>query len=507
VADSGDGSATFLFTDIEGSTRLLKALGDRYPEVLAEHQRLLRRAFVAHGGREVDTQGDAFFVVFPTPRDAVAASIRAQRALRDHAWPDGVEVRVRIGMDTGAAALAQERYTGHAVHRAARISAAGHGGQILLSDTSERSLPERDGFSLRDLGPRRLKDIDERVRVYQVVAPGLQRQFPALKTVDVVRRRRLQLTAALAVAAAAAAAALVLVLGGSPAVEVAPDSVGVIDPAKNRVTAQLPVGRSPGSLASGYGSVWVANAGDKTVSHVDAFTRSVVKTIPVPGTPDSVAVGPGAVWVLHGLLGELTRIDPDVNDVARTIQHVAGRSLAGGGGALAVGGGAVWAAFSSATVAKIDPASDRVVARDVAGRSPAGAAFGSGSLWVANRSQNTVYRFAPGRFGRGPAAVVAVGRGPSAVALGGGYVWVSNTDDDSVSRIDPATNKVTRLVVGGGPDAIAYGAGAVWVADGDGTVARLDPRTGDVKARIHVGNRPAGIAVVEGRVWVSVDAR
>jgi YVTN family beta-propeller protein len=507
VADLPSGSVTFLFTDIEGSTRLLEALGDEYATILTDHQRLMRDAFARHEGREIDTQGDAFFVAFPTPRDAILSAIEAHRALRDHGWPDDLQVKVRIGMDTGPAALRQDRYTGRAVHRAARVSAAGHGGQTLVSDASERLLETRDGFSLRDLGLRRLKDIDGGVRIYQVEAPGLPRDFPALKTLDVARRRRLQLFAALAVAAVGIASAFAFLLGRSSPLQVAPNSLGLIQPRKNRVTAQIPVGNSPGAVAPGFESIWVANAGDKTVSHVDPFTKSVVKTIHVPATPDSVAVGPGAVWVLHGFLGQLTRIDPDVNVISRTISAT-GHSLAGAGGAVTVGGGAVWAVFSSATVAKIDPDSNRRVALDVAGRSPAGAAFGAGSLWVSNHAQNTVYRFDPRSFGRGAKAVFNVGRGPSGIAVGDGYVWVANTDDDSVSRIDPSTRRVQGLPVGDAPSAVAYGAGAVWVADsGDGTVTRLDPRNGKVKATIHVGNSPSGIAVAEGLVWVSVDAR
>jgi len=180
VADSSSGALTFLFTDIEGSTRLLHSIGEDYAAVLAEHQVLMRDAFTHHNGQEIDTQGDSFFVVFPTPHDAIQSSIEAQRALGEHGWPDGVEVKVRIGMDTGPAVVRHDRYTGRVVHRAARVSAAGHGGQILVSDASELLLENRDGFSLRDLGPRRLKDIDGRLRIYQVEAPGLQRDFRGL---------------------------------------------------------------------------------------------------------------------------------------------------------------------------------------------------------------------------------------------------------------------------------------------------------------------------------------
>src|SRR5262249_55233183 len=154
---------TFLFTDVEGSTRLLKQLRDRYGEVLAEHQRLLREAFDRHDGRVVDTQGDSFFVAFGRARDALTAAVEAQRALAEHDWPAGAEVRVRMGIHTGQAAATEETYLGLAVHRAARISASGHGGQILLSQTTHNLLEDEEeeisGVELRDLGEQWLKDL------------------------------------------------------------------------------------------------------------------------------------------------------------------------------------------------------------------------------------------------------------------------------------------------------------------------------------------------------------
>ena len=139
---------TFLFTDIEGSTRLLKELRDEYPEALEEHQRRLRSAFDEAGGREIDTQGDAFFVVFHRARDAVVAALVGQRSLAEHVWPQGSQLRVRMGIHTGEASVSGERYLGVAVHRAARICAAGHGGQVLVSETAKNVLKTRRSSSL-----------------------------------------------------------------------------------------------------------------------------------------------------------------------------------------------------------------------------------------------------------------------------------------------------------------------------------------------------------------------
>jgi predicted ATPase len=166
------GTVTFLFTDIEGSTQLLHELGDRYPEALAEHRRLLREAFSRHGGIEVDTQGDAFFVAFARAKDALAAARRAQQALNDG------PVRVRMGLHTGEPVVTDEGYVGMDVHRGARIAAAGHGGQVLLSHTTRDLLGGE--VELRDLGEHRLKDFAEPERIFQL---GLER-FPPLKAMS-----------------------------------------------------------------------------------------------------------------------------------------------------------------------------------------------------------------------------------------------------------------------------------------------------------------------------------
>jgi predicted ATPase/class 3 adenylate cyclase len=180
------GTVTFLFADIEGSTRLLQHLGDRYAEVLAGCRRLLRAAYQKRGAEEVDTQGDALFVAFSRAKDAVAAAVAAQRAISAHPWPDGTAVRVRMGLHTGEPLSAETGYVGLDVHRAARICAAGHGGQILLSGTTrelvQNDLPE--GISLRDLGLHRLRDLAQSQHLFQVVIPNSPRDFPPLNTLD-----------------------------------------------------------------------------------------------------------------------------------------------------------------------------------------------------------------------------------------------------------------------------------------------------------------------------------
>src|SRR6476659_4985220 len=168
------GTVTFVFSDIEGSTALLKALGDGYGDVLDTHRRLMRTCFSERGGVEIDTQGDAFFFAFPRARDAVSAAVEAQRLHATYDWTDGHVVRVRMGLHTGEPAVGSEGYLGIDVVRAARLCTVGRGGQVLLSETTRAlvggSLP--DGVAVHMLGERRLKDIDEPEHVFELDIEG-----------------------------------------------------------------------------------------------------------------------------------------------------------------------------------------------------------------------------------------------------------------------------------------------------------------------------------------------
>jgi class 3 adenylate cyclase/DNA-binding CsgD family transcriptional regulator len=178
------GTVTMLFTDIEGSTRLLKQLGERYGELLADHRRLLREAFAGHDGHEIGTEGDSFFVTFARARDAVEAAVAGQRALAAHTWPDGLECRVRMGMHTGEPFLGEVGYHGLVVHRGARVASAAHGGQVLLSSATAELVQDElpAGIALQALGERRLKDIDRPEPLYMLVAEGLRTDFPPPRT-------------------------------------------------------------------------------------------------------------------------------------------------------------------------------------------------------------------------------------------------------------------------------------------------------------------------------------
>ena len=533
------GTVTFLFTDIEGSTRLLNELGDAYGSLLEQHYQLLRAACDEHGGQEIESQGDAFMFAFRRARDAVQAAVQAQRAFAGADWPQAADVRIRIGIHTGEPGVAGRGYHGLEVVRAVRTSGSAHGGQILVSSpTRDLAGDAVPGISYRDLGEHALRGIDAPQRIFQVVAPGLAEDFPPPRTADAARvmtiggreeqlaaaaqaalgaeehrvrlfrrSRLVALLGALLLAGATVGVVLALTSGSStPAVAVLPDSVAVIDPQDNRVVADVPVGARPIAVAVGEGGVWVANADDGTVSRIDPDTRKVVKTIGIGSPASDIAAGEGSVWVANGSEGTVSRIDPRTNSVVESLDLSGPDELAPAGAySIAVGDGAVWVGSGQRKLFRIDPATSEVVASVRIGQTPVDVAVGEGAVWVA-RLGGRVVRIEPEL--NTATGIVAAVSFPLSIAAGAGSVWVGEPGGamGTIWRIDPATVSVAGTTsVRGIPLGIVVGHGAVWVAGGSrGTLVRIDPASGRVIRTIRVGNAPLDVAVGGGTVWVAV---
>jgi len=526
MTESITGTTTFLFTDVEGSTTLLKSLRERYGEVLAEQQNLLRDAVVANNGVEVDTQGDACFFAFPTATDGVRAALEAQRALAAYEWPDGAPVRVRMGLHSGRASRQDGRYHGVAVHRAARISSAAHGGQILLSQTTRELLEDEEEVGLvtvRDLGVHRLKDLDRPARLFQAVAPGLRRDFPAPRTgLAAERRRRRQLLAAATIVllAAAGAGAYLLLHEDAPP-QLAANTVVRIDPKTNEIADVIPVGRGPAGVTVSGDAAWVVNRDDKTIWRVepDGDVTARVGSVASPGAivPDDH----GGVWVV-GSEGEGE--DSTLFHLNRAGVRVATHDVHDPGiWAVSSGGGFVWltsifeARFPPVDyLLRFDPASGHVKHFRLGGQNlPAAIAVTPDGIWMPNYRTGSLTRFDPDNGRVEHYDLHAAGSTPSSIAGAGGSIWVGDEGVAEVRRFDSYSGKEQDIITinapgqGGAPELGVIVAAAdedgAWVyAPQRHSVFRID-ENGSVAATISTGRwEPQGLAASSEGVWVTI---
>jgi class 3 adenylate cyclase len=542
VSDATRATATFLFTDIEGSTHLLTAYRDAYASILADHHRILREAFSAHGGREVDNQGDAFFVAFTRARDAALAAAAGQRALASHVWPGGAKVRVRMGIHTGEADVTVDRYVGLSVHRAARISALGHGGQILVSPTTaglledEATLP---GISLRSLGDYRLKDIERPIRIFQLDVEGLRSSFPPLKSArrELSRRRRIGLAAIALPALAAIAVAVVWATRDEPPPEVVPNSLVRLDPHTLEPTAVFPIGSAPDRVVSSGGYIWVMhhvlrdtasdaprNAGDHTITRVDPSTGEV--TVLGGGlAPCGLTADPsGDVWVANCFVSGSERTANVVRIDAVSLDFEATWPVPSGDGffrGLVYGGGSLWLSAVAGndvppppfSVTQLDPqtGAQRSIGIEHFG-APLAWSEGYGDLWIDHFELGTLTQLHAAT-----GAITTTGKvtsNPVSPIVDGDTVWVGDWSSPQVVRIpavgsgEPRTVPLpTESTPPGFRSAVWQvdaGAGAVWAATPRlGAVWKIDPKD-DAVTRIPMPYPPAGIAADSDAVWVTV---
>ena len=294
---------------------------------------------------------------------------------------------------------------------------------------------------------------------------------------------------------------------GGGLASVAPNSVGVIDAATNKLVAEVPVGLDPQAIAAGAGAVWATNVEDETVSRIDpADTTARPRTIPVGGYPSDVTVGDGAVWVALGALGELVRVNPDQNVAGSPIPALGQGKTCGGSpeASIAIGAGAVWLACETPELGRVALGADegRAVGLE-AGllTSPssvlpefADVAFGLGSLWIVDRNTNSIIELDPVTIQK--QRTITVGQEPAAIAVGTDSLWVANFGDDTVTRVQipgpGQTPTLTHIPVGDGPVDVAVGEGAVWVANSlDRTVSRIDPESGEGRSDDRARQRAA----------------
>jgi class 3 adenylate cyclase len=529
-------TATFLFTDIEGSTQLLRWHRAEYGTILADHHRLLRGEFGAHGGREIDNQGDSFFVAFTRARDAVLAAVACQRALAAHSWPGEASVRVRMGIHTGEADLTVDRYVGLSVHRAARIAAVAHGGQVLVSQTTASLLEDEEdslpGIALKDVGEHRLKDISRPVRLYQLESEGLRSSFPPLRGREPVPQRRWAIGAAVFVGLVligVAVAVVALTRDRAAPPKVLPDSLVRIDSHTLKPTSVVPIGDAADLVVAAGGFVWIThhvlrdtpsgelrNAGDRTLTRVDPATGDVV-TVGGGLAPCGLAADPsGDLWVANCFppgagRANVVRVDATTLEFEATwsVPETAGffRGLAYGGGSLWLSG--IPRGDRAPTITQINPQTG--VRRSillVAAATPLAWSEGYGDLWMSIFERGMLARLhaATGAL----RSVRNVALAPAFLDVFGDTVWVGDwaaprvVGVSAVGRPDPRGVSLPSRNPRAGVWSVAAGAESVWATTPrDHSLWKIDPTTYNV-TRIAIPYLPTGVAVSDDAVWVTV---
>jgi YVTN family beta-propeller protein len=437
--------------------------------------------------------------------EAVEADAQRLEELRLTALESRFEAELALGRGAELAAELEQLVDEHPLRERMIASlmlclyrAGRHTDALDLFQAARRHLVDELGL---EPGPQ-LHELQQRILTHDPTL-GAPRRVPSLTR---PHRPRWLAVAALAVMAGLVAAVLALSAGpagGQAGLGRGNSGLVAVNVASDTLASATPLPETPGSVADGDGSLWVASPGAQQVSVIDPASGDVVDPhIRVSGSPGSVASSGGAIWVASTIGATVTRIDPTTQTVTQTIS-LPGTNL----DAITYGAGAVWAADPvERKLFEINPTTgsrERTLSLDL---QPSAIAAGDGAVWVAGYSNATVEKLEPksGRLvGR-----VHVGDGPAALAFGSGSVWVANSLDSTVARIDPTTLTVTSTIaVGSDPTALAADPGAVWVANQySGTVSQIDPQRDRVAASVDVKGSPTSVAVNRGRVWVGVAA-
>ena len=503
---SGTDVHAFLIADVRGYTAFTQQHGDEGAGALAGRFAVVARAVVEqHQGEVLELRGDEALCVFGSPRSAIRAAVALQERFVEETIADpSLPLTVGIGLDAGEAVRVEGGYRGGALNVAARLCSRARAGEVLASGGIVHLARRIEGLTFSSRGHAQLKGLDQPVEIVAVRAEELDTVVaiapyaPAPAAAPKGRTRWKLLVAAAALLVVAAIVTVPIVSRDAEAnSEIAPNSIGVLDPETGEVTATLGLEDRPGSVAASTDAVWVTNPDVGTVMRIDEEQQAVVDRIQVGENPTGMAVGFNAVWVVESGGPSVSRINADTDEVFEPIP------VGNGPVGIAVGEGAVWVTNRfDGTISRIDPEPGGTVEEIPVGLDPRGIAVGFDSVWVGLAGANTIVRIDPQTNEVTHTILVNV---PGSLAVSEDAVWAVNTLDDTVSRISPDTNAVVSTIqVGDGPSGIAVVNGTVWVAnEADGTLSRIDP--GQTSAsRVVIGSAPQGLTGVNGDLWVSV---
>ncbi len=490
-----------MFTDVVGSTERAAELGDaQWKKLLAAHNAAMRRLLKRHGGREVDTAGDGFFMTFDQPAHAIECALDMIDTL------GAMGIHIRAGVHFGEVEVMDDKIAGMTVHIGARIMAQGGADELIVSSTV-RDLMTGSDLPFDDRGFQQLKGVDSQWHLYGVAGRVRDREQitvgepgPAVPP----WRQPIVIGSAVAAIVAIAVAVFTLTRGDEAAV---PAVNTIVRLEGGTVAAVVPVGSGPKAIAIQDTTLWVANSLDLTYQRVD--TRADTAE-PAEGglrdSPTSMATGDGSVWIGSSLGSDdsLVRIDPTEQNSASTV------ALGGPVSGLATGSGSVWATDQFGDlIRRYNVATQEAteLAPLPEGSGPTGIAWDGDTLWVALHGARQVAQVDP-TTGEILASVRVEAGKPDNVAIGGGFVWVSVLDGDAILRIDPKDG--SPFTIPGacdGPAGIAASDDGVWVACSlDGRVLHLDPSSGDPIDDVLLGAEvsPAAVAIATDGVWISL---
>ena len=496
---------TFLIADVRGYTLFTQERGDEAAAKLAARfADIARDGVEARGGTLLELRGDEALCVFASTREAIRAAVDLQQRFVEQTLEQpGLPLTVGIGMDAGEAVPVQGGYRGGALNLAARLCGQARAGEILASREVTHLARRVDGVRYEDRGSVSLKGLDEPVVVVRVVPEGddlverLRPYAPPLPA-DKKTSRRWPVIVGIAVVFALVAVSIPLLgSGGGEAVDVGTNSIARMDAEDGSLELATPLGQRPGASAIGFGSIWVTHPDRGTVTRLDVEDGSITDTIGVGTSPTGVAVGEGSAWVTNTGDGTVSRIDPGTNEESDILD--AGSRPSG----IAVGGGALWVGDAlRAELLRIDPLSGEIQAVHLPGQ-PSGVLFTPEGVWVS---------YAPAGVARVDPETLSftltqdVGNGPTAVLAAFGSIWIANRLDNTVSRLEPSTGRVEATVeVGEGPNALGAVAGSVWVANEfDSAITSIDPTT-DSGVPVPVDGPAASLATDRGDdLWLAI---
>lgn len=494
----------FLIADVRGYTRFTVDHGDEAAADLArrfiEVTRLVLRE---QNGRLVELRGDEAVAMFSSARSGVRTALALQeRFIAETVGDPARPLLVGIGLDVGEAVRLEDGFRGAALNLAARLCEKAGPGEILATQELVHLAQAMDGVTYHEMERLALKGITAPVRVIRVspTSGGPPDAFRrAVNGPPVRRRRRLVLVACvLAIFLLATAAGAVRVIGPTGhSVGVNANSVAMLDVARGKPLADVPVGNTPTGVTAAAGALWVTTTTAGTLSRIDLRHRLVVDVINVGQAPVGVAALGAYVWVAVSGTGQVAQVSVATNQVVEWI------TVGNQPSAITAGYGAVWVSnLIDSTVTRIDPVTDATRTIPV-GDHPDGLAIGEGAVWVANRADDTVSAIDPAT--NSVSSPVPVGAGPTGLAVVAGDVWIADSLDKTVTRIDARTRlRLSVTTVGNEPLDVVGTPRSVWVSvSADARLVRLDSRTGRVQEDVSVGSSPQSLVIANGRLWVT----